>query len=250
MTKKIISWILVLAVIGFAVFALSNSKNDTPKKTADDLPKILSTAVYMDEAGYTIPVLYYEDAVVFTTKETGDLVLPLAISASGARYTNEDESVVFWNKGDAITITYKGEEIFSGATYDSSEIDGEGKSVVDPIKVSSSLTDSPWNWVSTGLSTNDTIAPKKAGSFSLTFTKDGKVSGTTDCNSFGGTYTTDKENKISFGELASTQMFCEGSQESAFIDMISKTDRYTFTNEGNLVLLLMQDAGSVMFRKK
>ncbi len=249
MIKKIIPWILVLGVVGFAIFALSNSSKTADRKPSEETPQIISTAVFMDEKGDTVPALFYEGAVLFTAKGVGDLVLPQTISASGARYANEDESVVFWNKGDSITITKDGQEIFTGTVYDKSEVDSEGKNVIDPIRLSSSLTDSKWNWISTGLSSNNTITPNKAGSFSLTFTNDGKVSGTTDCNSFGGTYTTGEENSITFSELASTQMYCEGSQESAFIDMISKTDKFIFTNEGNLILLLKYDAGSVMFRK-
>jgi membrane-bound inhibitor of C-type lysozyme len=33
------------------------------------------------------------------------LYLPQTISASGARYANDDESVVFWNKGDTAFMT-------------------------------------------------------------------------------------------------------------------------------------------------
>ena len=32
------------------------------------------------------------------------MTLPQAISASGARYANSDESFVFWNKGDTAFI--------------------------------------------------------------------------------------------------------------------------------------------------
>lgn len=32
------------------------------------------------------------------------LMLPQALSASGARYANGDESIVFWNKGDTAFI--------------------------------------------------------------------------------------------------------------------------------------------------
>jgi len=33
------------------------------------------------------------------------LKLPQVISGSGARYANEDESFVFWNKGDTAFVT-------------------------------------------------------------------------------------------------------------------------------------------------
>jgi membrane-bound inhibitor of C-type lysozyme len=42
------------------------------------------------------------------------LVLPQAVSASGARYTNRDESFVFWNKGRTAFIDEGGQHTYSG----------------------------------------------------------------------------------------------------------------------------------------
>lgn len=42
------------------------------------------------------------------------LMLPQVISASGARYANADESVVFWNKGRTAFIDEGGRETYSG----------------------------------------------------------------------------------------------------------------------------------------
>lgn len=36
-------------------------------------------------------------------------VLPQAVSASGARYANQNETVVWWNKGDSATLTRRGQ---------------------------------------------------------------------------------------------------------------------------------------------
>jgi membrane-bound inhibitor of C-type lysozyme len=41
------------------------------------------------------------------------LMLPQAISASGARYANADESVVFWNKGRTAFIDEGGRQTYS-----------------------------------------------------------------------------------------------------------------------------------------
>ncbi len=245
MAKKIISWILVLGVILFAVFALTRYKKDTAQDQAT--PEIESTAVFMSEDGKTVPAIFYDGVVMFNIEGLGDTVLPQTISGSGARYANEDESIVFWNKGDDLTITQNGVDIFVGTVYDkSSKEDSDSSKDSEQF----SLADSSWNWVSTGMSNSTTITPSKKDLFSLTFTNDGKVSGTTDCNSFSGTYTKGENNMITFSEFASTQMYCEGSQESAFIDMISKTDHFMFTNDGNLILLLKYDSGSVLFKKK
>ena len=40
--------------------------------------------------------------------------LPQALSASGARYANVDESVVFWNKGDTAFIAEGGKTTYAG----------------------------------------------------------------------------------------------------------------------------------------
>jgi membrane-bound inhibitor of C-type lysozyme len=42
------------------------------------------------------------------------LVLPQAVSASGARYTNRDESFVFWNKGRTAFIEEAGQRTYTG----------------------------------------------------------------------------------------------------------------------------------------
>lgn len=42
------------------------------------------------------------------------LVLPQAVSASGARYTNRDESFVFWNKGRTAFIEEGGQRTYTG----------------------------------------------------------------------------------------------------------------------------------------
>ena len=44
------------------------------------------------------------------------LKVPQAMSASGARYANKDETFVFWNKGDTAFVTEgkDGKEAYSG----------------------------------------------------------------------------------------------------------------------------------------
>ncbi|MCD8507919.1 MAG: META domain-containing protein [Candidatus Pacebacteria bacterium] len=83
----------------------------------------------------------------------------------------------------------------------------------------------------------------------LTFTNDGNIYGTTDCNGFGGSYTLDGT-KISTSEFFSTMMFCENSQERDFMDMVSVADQVFFDDADNLVLLLPYDSGSIIFSRQ
>jgi heat shock protein HslJ len=117
------------------------------------------------------------------------------------------------------------------------------------MKVNEKLLGTKWIWEKTVMNDDTVVTPKKQGDFSLTFTNDGKVYGTTDCNGFGGSYDLDSENGVTFGPFMSTLMYCDGSQEAIFMKYVSESNQVFFTDEGNLVLLLPYDSGSVIFRK-
>jgi membrane-bound inhibitor of C-type lysozyme len=53
----------------------------------------------------TIEAEFYKNFVHLELGWQKTLYLPQTISASGARYANSDESIVFWNKGDTAFIT-------------------------------------------------------------------------------------------------------------------------------------------------
>jgi heat shock protein HslJ len=95
------------------------------------------------------------------------------------------------------------------------------------------LTMKSWTWVS-ATEEGITSTPKQSDRFTLTF-KDGQVSVTTDCNGMGGTYTAEG-NKLTFGPMMSTLMYCEGSQEGEFGSMLGKVRAYAFTGKGTLEL--------------
>ena len=104
-----------------------------------------------------------------------------------------------------------------------------------------------WEWVKTIYSDNKLVAPVKQGKFSITFKSDNTFSATTDCNSIGGDYTT-KDNSINFSKMISTQMYCEGSQETDFTKMLNETQNYLFDSKGELVLTMKFDSGSIFFK--
>ena len=123
-------------------------------------------------------------------------------------------------------------------------IDFEGEA--DPDRMT--LQMHRWTWIKTVFN-NDTVKePVQAGSFILSFGENGRVSGTTDCNSFHGTVTVEKH-KIHFGEnMAITRRFCAGSQDMEFIEMLQNTNSFFFTSRGQLVMELKYDSGSMIFQ--
>ena len=90
-----------------------------------------------------------------------------------------------------------------------------------------------WQWVNS-VEMGEYMVPTNAGVFTLTFS-DGQVSVGTDCNTMGGTYTTNGT-KLTFGPMMSTLMYCEGSQETVFGTMLSHVTSFAFTKKGTLEL--------------
>ncbi|TSC55003.1 MAG: Uncharacterized protein LiPW30_469 [Parcubacteria group bacterium LiPW_30] len=104
-----------------------------------------------------------------------------------------------------------------------------------------------WSWSSTSYNDGKKILPNKENTFILVLKDDGNFSATTDCNTINGRYST-KGNKITFSEMFSTLMYCEGSQEALFSKMLTETESYHFTAKGELVFGLKLDSGSFIFR--
>jgi heat shock protein HslJ len=108
------------------------------------------------------------------------------------------------------------------------------------------FTDKSWTWIKTSATGTKAITPKKTTAFTLMFTSDGTVKGTTDCNAFSGSYKIDNS-KLSFGPLASTKMFCNGSQEEVFMKSLLATLSYAFaTTTSNLTLTTA--SGTIFFK--
>jgi len=107
-----------------------------------------------------------------------------------------------------------------------------------------------WTWVKTQLNDGSITIPKQTNAFTLTFTpKTKKVAITTDCNTMGGSYATTTTNKtLTFKQIVSTKMFCEGSQEQEFSKTLQDISSYMFTSKGELILEIKMDSGVMIFK--
>ncbi len=104
-----------------------------------------------------------------------------------------------------------------------------------------------WSWVRTMYNNDTIVVPAKPGVFTLTFNKDGRVNASTDCNHMTGSYSAD-ERLLTIGDLAATRMYCPDSQENEFAKMLSQVSAFLFTSNGELVLELKFDSGTILFR--
>lgn len=61
--------------------------------------KVINHVVFSCDNKKTIDATFYQNSVNLKLSDGRNLTVPQAISASGARYANSDESFVFWNTG-------------------------------------------------------------------------------------------------------------------------------------------------------
>ncbi|MCE9541858.1 META domain-containing protein [Candidatus Kaiserbacteria bacterium] len=132
--------------------------------------------------------------------------------------------------------------LFDAKSMQFGEVVKDFEGEADPSRMSLGMK--TWNWISATRGAEQ-LAPKKADVFTLTFGSDGSFTTTTDCNHMAGKYKA-QSGEITFSEIISTQMYCEGSQESDFAALLSAALKYRFTSKGELVL--ETDTGSVVFR--
>ncbi|MBP6858840.1 MAG: META domain-containing protein [Candidatus Pacebacteria bacterium] len=122
------------------------------------------------------------------------------------------------------------------------EVGFEGEA--DPARMK--LDMNVWSWISASYNDGREVVPKAPERFKLTFSGN-RFSATTDCNSISGEYAA-KDGMISFGKMMSTEMYCEGSQETEFAQILATASSYHFTTRGQLIIGLKYDSGTATFR--
>lgn len=94
MTVPKCSRLTTFGVLGVALIALP-ALAETP----------VASATFKCKEGKSIDATFYADSVELKLSDGRSLKLPQAMSGSGARYANKDETFVFWNKGDTAFVT-------------------------------------------------------------------------------------------------------------------------------------------------
>lgn len=87
---------------------------------------------------------------------------------------------------------------------------------------SNEITDIVWQWTSVkNKTTNETTTVSTPENYTITFRKDGTLSGKADCNNFTGTYSQESGFSIKLG--ASTMAACpEGSLDQQYLQLLGE----------------------------
>ena len=223
--KNILYIIAAIAVIGLVVFLVQSNGKDT-KYAMDEI-------MYTTTSGETIAVRDSVDGemVKLTTPTHDKVELARAISASGERYANADETLEFWCKGTDCTVFENGEVVY----------ETEGTTAGEVIELSGT------SWRYTAASLIDAWVEVTEGvEITLNFA-DGQVDGDAGCNGFFGEYTQDGDS-VSFGPLGTTRMLCEDDvmfEEDNFLQNLGQVDSFYF--EGTQLTLNYGDGTALIF---
>jgi heat shock protein HslJ/membrane-bound inhibitor of C-type lysozyme len=238
MNKK---WFLTVAIVLILVISTVIHFRHNRETTSQVSPAVSQS--YYSDVGTEVNLITGDD-VVFSGIGYTEVTLKSEVSASGARYTNETGELTVWNRGDELSVYENDTLIFTGKTTRPLEPLIPAEEL--PQQAVISLTDFTWVWQKTLYNNKPTFLPKNSNLFQLTFLKDTTFSATTDCNSISGNYSV-SESILSFDSLMSTLMACDGSDESAFTQMLEAVTRYTINDSGELILNLRDEEGSMYF---
>lgn len=121
----------------------------------------------------------------------------------------------------------------------------EPAEVVHPIPGKNDLASTSWRWLRTESATGTVISqPRSNKPFILRFADHDSMGSQTDCNTMTGSFTHD-DIALTFGQLASTKMFCEDSQEMEYGAQLQAVHEHAILN--NMLLLSLNDGGGIMF---
>ena len=93
----------------------------SPARAAAQSAAVAKTiqAFFACDAGKTVNAVFTngtQSSVKLTLSDGRELSVPQAVSGSGARYANNNETFVFWNKGNTAFIEENGKTTYSGCT--------------------------------------------------------------------------------------------------------------------------------------
>ncbi|MEI7688865.1 MAG: DUF333 domain-containing protein [Candidatus Nomurabacteria bacterium] len=110
--RKILPFIVVVLIIIITDIYLYKLPQKEVTVTPVTNDTIVNSAIFNCLENKNIKAIFYARKLELNLSDGRNLILPQNISASGARYTNSDESFIFWNKGDTAFVEEKGVTTF------------------------------------------------------------------------------------------------------------------------------------------
>ncbi len=240
--KLILFSLIIILIATTILFTLRfTTTQESQIKINSVSPLAFVGALYLSEDGEQAEVTYYSnDSALLTIAGTeySQIYLDGEVSPNGIRYVNQEKNLILWDKSPEIKVEKENEIIFEGKEFEVAKLEN--------------LQSHVWVWEKTYNGTGpeadvaNPITPNQQDAFTISFNADKTLSGTTDCNSFSGTYDMNEGGQIVFGNFMSTLMACEDSQEQEFLSMLKNPSSISINKQG----LVFQHDQTVYFKKK
>lgn len=121
--------VVILAGIGYYLYATFTADSaPNPVREQQDVQPM--TTLYVTDEGDIIEVTGDAQTVVLLAPAINAVALTSTVSASGARYANKDESIIFWNKGDEMFVEVEGEILYRGVRFDEASVNSQSPTIV------------------------------------------------------------------------------------------------------------------------
>lgn len=102
--SMILAIVLYVATFGIAFYlgqlwGSANAILEQASIVENQNGNVIHVATFVCDESKYINAIFFDNKVELSLSDGRNLILHQTISASGARYANENESIVFWNKG-------------------------------------------------------------------------------------------------------------------------------------------------------
>lgn len=115
--RKIFGVIIAIVIIATAVWLVTGGEESSQEPTDE----IIAEVTYRCESEKSMDAIFRKESVALALSDGRKMDLPQVISASGARYANDDESIVFWNKGNTAFLLENDRETYTGCVEEGTE---------------------------------------------------------------------------------------------------------------------------------
>lgn len=250
-------WIVMFVVLVTIGYYISTDKNTNESREVNTSEKTVENGTeYYDENGSTVTIRHVsEGEAIFSGLGFDSIEMTETKEETGTRYEAKEGKISIINNNKRVSVFDGGELIFSGSDdlnlilKQEQELTSVTESAerIENISTQELLSTYTWIWMKTVHSDGKVISPLETARFVVTFSEDGSINGSTDCNGFSGEYKL-TDDSLLISPLMSTMMACEDSQEGEFTSSFSNTERVSFTEEEDLIIHL-KDGGAIFFQK-
>jgi heat shock protein HslJ len=198
------------------------------------------TVEFMDDGSLAVQADCNRGRGSFTMPEPGLLsVAPIATTMAACPEGSIGNDFV-QALGNANSFFFQDDRLFIEMKFDS------GTLRLREASTDMGLMGTVWKLQQIQMNDGSLTVPDAPENYTVEFMDDGNVVVQADCNQGRGSFTT-TDNRLSIGELATTRMACPpGSSDTEFLRALNNASSFFF-QDGQLIVELMYDSGSMVF---